>query len=499
MEIVNEMASHSSVYDQIWELERARLRGDLLWRPISTTFTLETIIEHLTPEYAVSLSAALVREYPEQFLDIKPILRHWPAVPRQLLSGYSAGKLKLRDPLTTEEKSMLRIALAPNVSIRNAPGDWAISRKAREVTIPEVSVLHSDVCLSKIGGIPYRVPSQGVKVMSNVQCVVGSDIFQIGDVSYTDQYSQPGSRYLDLTADPIAHAASGDQLIVRDRLCEQGEQSKLSVAFWLGYPFSANWGHWLGECLTRLALYRDSEAYEQDIPIIVDSAVPQSFLRFVNVLWPEMTVVRIDAGTAVRIRHLVAAPSLVCYAHSIVPMRAFFPVDHLSSEPAGYTAFKKYAEKAVRCASPAITHVPTHIFVNRKSATLRVSRLEESLERLATNAGFVSVNPSELDPLSELALFLRAEAVMGLAGSQATLGLMRPENTPMLIIGHDQILDDSRGFTWVDHELSGANLRVVAGCRDFPVFGRSQEGFHQDFTLSERGFSAAKSWLTTIR
>jgi capsular polysaccharide biosynthesis protein len=136
--------------------------------------------------------------------------------------------------------------------------------------------------------------------------------------------------------------------------------------------------------------------------------------------------------------------------------------------------------------------------MNRNTAKYRMSRHEASVERLCVEHGFTSVDPSELSAMDELAMFLNAEALIGLFGSQVILGLMRPASAPMLLVSHDQVFDDSRGIAWVNHELSNASLGVVAGLRDDPVAGRSQQGFHQDFALSDRGYRSIGNWLRDL-
>jgi hypothetical protein len=359
----------------------------------------------------------------------------------------------------------------------------------RSVQLPPVRILHSDRLVSLHSDWKTLLPKFELSFLREASFFMDSDIIidSTGAV-FLDLGSFDGSAYIDFRHDSKLAGVTSKQAVVSKSIFEVKEEARFTGVFWLGHPLGFAWGHWVYEFLTRLSLFNDSKVSDS-VPILVSNLIPEKFIDFAKILWPENEFIKLPTGQKVKLTNSYFINSPVCYPHGIFEI-AKTPVDHISCEIIGMESLRNRINVTSHNLFGSNSNSDLiSVHLARNNANNIKSKNELILKEIAKSHGITSLDPGILSPVKEIELFSRLKFAFGNSGSQMIGTTFGAENSRVLLIGHDLIDHDSRGFNWVLRNNTNKEADAVLGTRDSSSIIRSEHSYHQDFNLSEQAIN----------
>lgn len=210
----------------------------------------------------------------------------------------------------------------------------------------------------------------------------------------------------------------GDDLPVGDRsLADKRERRVRGVTVLVTHWNSGVYGHWLVEGLTKVLLLRQVRHRLPDVSILLPRSLPRFVADWIGIVVPEMKIEEYDdAAEYVRADRL------------LVPSVVFAPETHHFHPDTGTLL------------TPLLPTGPSpqqqlHLYVSRlEPSHYRNMYNREEIENIAVTEGLQLVRPETMRIVDQIALFARAELVVGEFGSAMHNALFSPPGTSLLCL-----------------------------------------------------------------
>lgn len=478
----------SSSSNMVNYLEASRLAGTLDIEGFPKTVTLETIIEALTPQHSSHLVADYIR------------MSNWNPKNDKILDRF--GLKNLPEVLQAKAESKIKLSKSKRRhedilevdSIWNCTNTHVDFSDMYSANIPQLNIINE---------LSVQQPNQMVDVraarvqtISNFKSVIGSDLIQSSDGFYGDLVSWQGVQGVNFVNDSWVLAASNSEVILRQSGTLQAEAVSLKKACWLGYPMSTSWGHWVPDLLTRIS-YFALMGLLSATQVVVAKETPAKFLKFAELLWPEISWIKLSTNTPVEIETCFLSPART-FSVPNMHWDAYGIEQRCITEPENFKLLRQYAFAALQRNATAESPVTpgTKIMLDRSLSLYRRSRNAQFFRDLANSFDFEVLDPGAFSPLEQMQIFRNASSFFGADGSQWLWSILADEGTTSTIVGHDYSTD-SRGRSWTIGSILCKEPSWVLGLRDFPGPGYSEKFYHQDYSLSEQDVFVLKNHLSS--
>jgi hypothetical protein len=468
-------------------LEASRLSGTLDIEGFPESVTLEMIIQGLSPKYASHLVGEFIRLTP------------WNPKYDKILDKFSMGSLPEVQQARAESKIFNTKKHKSDKEVVNVNSIWDCSNLFEDFSSEYKSELPK---LKIINDLPLQQENQSVFVraarvltINAFKSVIGSDFIESSGEFFGDLVSWEGIKGVNFINDSWALAASDKEVIFKQLDENNFDSVSIPKACWLGYPMSSSWGHWVPDLLTRIS-YFGLMGLLSDTPVVVAKETPKSFLKFAELLWPEIKWILLPSQTLVQIETCFLSPARTFS----VPNMHWDPSGielRCITEPENFRMLRQLAFDALQRNPPAESPVKmgAKIMLDRSLSLYRRTRNVELLRDLAIQNNFEVLDPGAFSPLEQLSIFRNGSSFFGADGSQWLWAILAAEGTNSTIVGHDYSTD-SRGRSWTIGNILSKEPSWVLGLRDFPGPGYSEKFYHQDYLLSEQDVHALNIQLS---
>jgi hypothetical protein len=473
-------------YSRIMALETARLAGVLPLIALEPRDSISAIITVLTAPHSENLLADVIRRSEGvNAADLELLKTTYAPLSNVLRSAIAHAALRRPNllkliPLNAETVPIAVISAALAVS-------RSVVISSHRTSLPELDVLFSDITLDQTE-LDAVFRATEVLELADVLVTSNSDALRVSGTWYFDAVTYAHSEILDVFADPLILAFSKDSVVIDS---DRSLPAPVANAIWLGYPLTEAWGHFLLECLTRLAIIH-SEGSRSSTVVIVNSKVPKSFLDFANVLYPWAVFAALEPGQSMMVSNCIVVPS-----RALTPTRFRWSEDgnaHAIMDGESLRQLGLHMQQASEQLEQSADHFATKVYLDRTAGNYRKSNSENQIRELALAHGFVAVDPGTLSPEQELSLFVHATHIAGFYGSQMilTAAMMRPRR--QLYIYHDESTEMRAVSTAL--ERSNGNIpQWILGSRPHFVPGYSEQSIQQAILLSDDALEVARLWF----
>ena len=471
---------------RVMALETGRLAGFLPLSSLSARDSPVAIIRVLGADYAQHLLADLIRRRPSpepQVLEL--IEQNFNPVPESIRRALIQVAL---DEPATARLLQLGAEMVRLRSISSAPAQRTVSLYCGiEVDLPELQSLFEEV---PVGDSNLRAEFRHTQILYIQRAVMTSesDAIEVDGDWYFDAVSYAHSHILDVTSDPIVLAASAENVAISP---PHLSTDSIPSGLWLAYPLTHAWGHFVLECLTRLAILHAAEECDEETAL-VSRAVPESFLDFARYVYPWVKFVRVEPGASVQIVGCLIIPS-----RALTPGRFRWSADgnrYPNMDPLSLGLLGEHMRESLDRHGDSAPMFPSRVYVDRTSATYRRSNSENGVRAIAESHGFHVVDPGTLSPAQEVNLFVNAVDLCGFSGSQVLLTVAMRSPGRLLYFYHDESTE-MRSLSYSMEICTGVRPNWILGSRARFLPGYSEQSIHQQIELSEHATSAAREWL----
>jgi hypothetical protein len=238
-------------------------------------------------------------------------------------------------------------------------------------------------------------------------------------------------------------------------LCPQAPVLQLPEAIGLAGVFSPGWGHCVLEFAPQLLLANLPGGPDPDVPVIVDSGLPETHYQMLAHVAGGRRLIRLPALQAAQAERLWLASAPEFWPVLRAPGQVF-RAGLSSMNPDALAALLAHAPAPPR--NPAL---PARVFLARSGRHVRLADQAGVADRLA-RAGFVTVAPESLSLPNQLALVAQATHVAGAAGSQILLAMMFGRPDLAVLMFHHPKLEETPALT-ATAEARGQRVLVLPG------------------------------------
>ncbi|MBA3023296.1 MAG: glycosyltransferase family 61 protein [Gammaproteobacteria bacterium] len=240
---------------------------------------------------------------------------------------------------------------------------------------------------------------------------------------------------------------------------------------------SPNYYHWLLECLPRAIVAMRESAYA-DYSLLVDEELPAQNFQALESIAGGRKIIKIRRRESFRVRALVFV-DLFSHTHDNYGKRAY--VDDLVIAPEAVALVRNafLPEKA-----PSARKV----FVARDGARYRRLLNETRLHALAVELGFEIVRPEGLSFAEQVAMFSRAECIVGPTGAGLTNMIFAPEGCRVLVLAGNTEGANFQIFGQLGYAL-GHDIKYLGGSAE------RKSMLHSDYTIDPGLFKTALASL----
>ncbi len=223
-------------------------------------------------------------------------------------------------------------------------------------------------------------------------------------------------------------------------------------ALYVGGFASDNWYHWLTNRLPRLWLATKACGTIESLPALVPEralSVP-NIARSIDALWSPREVIALPTWECLRVTEMHWISDFSTDPDHMDPQERPASVSYHRAAMLGYRAA---LVASLRDEIGRVAEGPRRVFLDRAGASRAYNRNE--VLAVAQRFGFSAVDSSQLSLAEQVALFERAEAVIGPSGAAwANLLFAKPT---------------TRVIYWIPQHLAGtqiwSSLGALAGCR----------------------------------
>lgn len=477
-------ASFSNSFYDLMEFECARILGVELKLRKLANFPLSVIMEYMEPKDAVFLMAETVRRKKTLSIrELESIERYFGVLPKAVAAEISARipRSKRSMVLTT-----MRLREVMNLDVRFCIGEEIEIFPKRKIEVPKLNIIHS-VLPIEAKGHSFIGRSGVAKILHQVTVIGGSDAIIHRDRFYFDRITYKESRVLNSLKDSVISSFTKKKVVLEEI---PEANSSLDEALWLGYPATSSWGHFILECLTRVALSLSDDPLKK-IDVLVNADVPLEFLNMLVYIFPGVTVHKIERGASLQLRTCILIPSTVFLPYNL--RITSNDVKLHTSDPTSLNFLFKAIHKALARNNATNAKFPSDIYLSRNLSVYRKTRSHDKFENLAKKEGFFVVDPGELNVEDELNLLFNARRVAGLSGSQMLLVGCAATLRDLLLLHHDMLSDVAYG-SYAFHDSSGIRAKYILGFRENPETTLSEPSVHQPPQFQTDSLEAFSKW-----
>ena len=476
-------------FHRVMALETGRLAGLLPMVSLSEQDSPAAIVAVLGVAYSEHLLSEVIRRRPSMSQqELYSIEQQYHPLPEGMRRSLIYAALRDRDPDRLEHLAGRTVPLLP---ISSAPARVSVTLSAEVKTLlPELRSTFTDITT---GSRDIHAAFRQTLALRLERALVTSesDAIEIDGQWFFDSVSYPQSHILDTTADPIVLGVSGQEVAIEP---PASGAVPISSGLWLAYPLTHAWGHFLLECLTRLAILHATPEHEEE-NALVSSAVPESFLDFARYLYPWVKFTRLDPGASALVNRCWVIPS-----RALTPGRFRWSADgnrYPNMDPYSLGLLGAHMRESLDRHGDGASMFPKRVYLDRTSASHRRSDSENGIRAIAELNGFHVVDPGTLSPAQEVNLFVNAEDVAGFSGSQVLLTVAMREPGRQLYFYHDESTE-MRSISYSLEMCTGTSPSWILGSRARFLPGYSEQSIHQQILLSEDAVSAAREWFRHI-
>jgi hypothetical protein len=364
----------------------------------------------------------------------------------------------------------------------------SVLREAFEGDFEPLNVVYSETEV-EVAAVTGQFRATRVLELEEAMVTSESDAILVRGEWFFDAITYPNSSILDTTDDALVLAATMDQVAVPS-VVPPGEVN-LADGLWLAYPLTHAWGHFVLECLTRLAIFQAS-GVDAETNVMVSSLVPESFLEFARYVYPWARFTQVVPGASIKPARTWVIPS-----RSFMPGRFRWSHDgnqFPNLDPFGLTLLGAHMRESLDRNNARDPLFPPNVFLDRSQGMLRRSGSEAPVRAIAVEEGFHMVDPGTLSPEREVNLFVNAVDVVGFSGSQLILTTARNSPGRDLFFYHDEA-NEMRSSSCALAMCTGISPNWVLGTRAHYAPGYSEQSVHQPVVLSEEALEATRAWF----
>jgi capsular polysaccharide biosynthesis protein len=268
------------------------------------------------------------------------------------------------------------------------------------------------------------------------------------------------------------------------------EAMELDEAFNLLGPQAPQFGHWIWEYMPKYVAATMAAPEISGIPVLVDAHMPATHRECLEMVLPAGTeIIEVPPSRSVRVKRLWCAPRLF-----YIPLhpRTSDPslIKYRTAPPDRFASAIKEMWRRMEAALP-VTAGPERVFLARKSDQQRKLNNYAAIERLAKEAGFVTIYPQDLNFADQMRIVRNARFIVGQAGSALFLCFFARTGTRLCILSSSYVLR-AASYTCLLQEI-GVETTIITGSitreHDYPQF--------VDYSISEDKFQEfLKVWLS---
>lgn len=475
---------NDSSFSRVMRLEIARLLGLVDALGAVQTPTLAEIVDTLGTEHSRHLLAALLRVRGIEPGQIGPMEMDLLTSDRDVLASYIAGYRDILEPRDWESCGVQVVSCS---SIRTAASESIEVFGSYDATIPLLNVTSS---IHAFDQHPQRTHflSADVIRLAGVDCTVGSEFMTSDDGSFIDGLLLEGARTAN-TRDDSRILFSSESEVFHFATTDASAAEVEEPALWLAYAGTDSWGEWFNYSLLRAALAAEVDFMGARIAVVAEET-PETYLKGLSQLFPELRLVRLPRGTHVRAKALIVVPARFCN-----PSHEYWSLEgdshRVHSEPQTNSVVGKYLR---RLAKPVDHATSGKIFMSRANARYRRGNTEQILELLALKHGFKVTEMGHLSLSEQVGAALSGRTFFGQCGSNWDLlsSVIAP-HTKTLLIHHDRP-SEWAAQAWV-MQVAGATCEFILGTRNFLGIGYGPETYHLPVHLDSEQIEAVQNWL----
>lgn len=235
----------------------------------------------------------------------------------------------------------------------------------------------------------------------------------------------------------------------------------------------ANYFHWVCELLPRLHLY-EKMASETDLPLLVSAGLNKNLYDFIDLICSRKRKLKyLDPGMSYRVAQLVypsdTSRILDVYDRAPSTESTYLSVPLLKDMVATIKNAVALRDEGER----------KRIFVRRCSAYRKLLN-EAEVEGFFVGHGFEPLDPGELSVRDQIALFSKADVIVGPSGAALTNILWCRGGTKVFVLHSDHPFKKYPYWDAVAR-VAGADIAYISGPRAYAVEGVFQ--VHDDFTI----------------
>lgn len=354
---------------------------------------------------------------------------------------------------------------------RKAGAPCMVVRESRNIQIEEPKFL--DRPLGRHPSGIGRLPEGYLAEISNATVIGGTNLVLTdeGEALYDELALAEEGRY-GLKTSSIKMAAGGNLLA---KFTKSRNPVVLDRAIHLCQDHSANYFHWLVECLPRLQTL-EKFPHLGGIPLLIDANLPKQQLEALDLVDTENhPIVHLERGQAVQVEKLYY-PSDLSVIHDNYEYPVAFDKDILIC-PAALVFIR---EACLSKANPPLNDSPPRIFVSRGGAAIRRLENEGEIELMLQEFGFVTIRPEQLGFLDQVRIFSNAEFLVGPTGVGLANMLFTPSGCKVIILTSDNPQSNFYIYSQIGSNLN-LDLRYFTG-KDHGV--SESPGLHSNYVIS---------------
>lgn len=356
--------------------------------------------------------------------------------------------------------------------LRNIAASETIIHNTYTEELPRIDVAYSDRLFEQIDHT-IHVKNGSVFQLFEGSCYEGSEaiIFNSEECVYVDSLTYDTNRIVNFKNDSRIVGCYENYIFLDENLIS--ETYDFDTIFWLASPMSHEWGHWVNECLIKLA-YFCKLGFSNTTPVLISEGVPQSFISITNIIFPTINFRKIKKNSRITFKRLYYVPSRVFGPSNLHWSINYGPL-RVNQEPESSKLLKSFIDR-IRLEKI----FSEKIFLDRVKTANRVSSQIGELRKIVKSKGYETIDPGLLNPIEELSLFKYGLKFSGFMGSQFLLGISTSNQSQFSILHHDSP-GDFRGFAWA---LQPRKCTWYLGERDIVIPGYGDLISHRVHTSS---------------
>lgn len=327
-------------------------------------------------------------------------------------------------------------------------GKARFSNEDNDVFFPELAIYKFNNC-QIIGGSEMIVSSSGELLYDEIA---------LGD---TDVY---GTKAIGIIHGQsffkcLPAYSKGRVLLSISDISPMSDAANISRAIHLLKDHSANYYHWLFECLPRAIAVINCGQFD-GIPLLVDAGLPRQCLDALNVLAGSRKIILVPRCIAYKVDELIF-PSVISHMH-----------DNYGSHSSAADIL--IAPEAIRMLRKAYLTVEQcvgkrKIYISRKGANYRRLLNESRIIHALKKRGFEEVYPETLSFQEQVELFSSAEIIVGPTGAGMSNIVFAPAGCKVIVlaaatIGANYYIFGQLG-QWLNHKLIYLTGRPIKPAR----------------------------------